>query len=120
MSNKKKNYSKMYPTEGEQAVVEAPVEETVETPVETVVEEKPVTKKKAKKLTGTVVNCAKLNVREHPDTSAAVLCVIPASSEVKVFAEEKFDEWVHVVTEDGVDGYCMKKYIMKKYIAIKQ
>lgn len=113
MSNKK-NYSKMYTAEEEQAVVETPVEETVETPAETVVEEKPVTKKKAKPIKGTVANCAKLNVRAHPKTSAAVLCVIEASDEVKVFVNDNYAEWVHVVTGDGVEGFCMKKYIATK------
>ena len=108
----KKNYSKMYSAEEEQVVVETPVETVEDAPV-AVAEpvEKPVPNKKPRKVKGIVANCAKLNVREHPDTGAGVLCALPASAEVKVFAEEHFDEWVHVVTEDGVDGYCMKKYI---------
>lgn len=111
----KKNYSKMYSAEEEQTVVETPVEATEEVPIP-MPEEKPVPKKKqAKTVTGTVVNCAKLNVREQMFVKAPVLCVINSSAEVKVFAEENHPEWVHVVTEDGVEGFCMKKYI-----AIKQ
>lgn len=113
MSNKK-NYSKMYSTE-EQAVTETPVEVVDEAPVpvETVTEEKPVSKKKPKMAKGTVVNCAKLNVREQMNTGAAVLCVINASAEVKIFADENYAEWEHVITSDGVEGFCMKKYIRR-------
>ena len=112
--SKKKNYSKRYSAEETEAVVEAPVETVEDEPV-TVSEEKPTPKKKKPKtVVGTVVNCAKLNVREQMNTSAAVLCVIPASAEVTVFVEENHPEWEHVITEDGVEGFCMKKYIASK------
>ena len=113
----KKNYSKMYAAEDDidhQVTADTDVEVT-EAPIEADVEEKPTPKKKKPKtVKGTVVNCAKLNVREQMNTSAAVLCVIPASAEVKVFAEESHPEWEHVITEDGVEGFCMKKYIAVK------
>lgn len=111
----KKNYSKMYAAEEEQAVVEAPVEDMPVPAVEETPVEKPVVKKKPKTVKGAVVNCAKLNVREQMNTAATVLCVIEASDEVKVFAEENHDGWVHVITNDGLEGFCMKQYI-----AIKQ
>ena len=110
--SKKKNYSKMYSAEEEQVTSE---EETVveaepdmaETPVE-----EPSPKKKAPEtIKGVVANCAKLNVREHPDMKASPLCTIPASSEVKVFADEVYDEWHHVITAEGIEGFCMKQYI---------
>lgn len=108
----KKNYSKMYSAEEDQAVVEAPAEAVEDVPVEVAEPvEKPVTKKKPKKVAGVVVNCAKLNVREQMNTNAAVLCVLPASSEVKVIADEVHEEWYHVFTEAGIEGFCMKKYI---------
>lgn len=109
----KKNYSKMYTAEEEQAAVEAPVETVEDVPVavEEPVEKQVPKKKKPTTVKGTVVNCAKLNVREQMNTNATVLCVIPASAEVKVFAEENHPEWEHVITEDGVEGFCMKKYI---------
>lgn len=111
----KKNYSKMYSVEEEQPVTETPAEVVDEAPVpvETVTEEKPVSKKKPKMAKGTVVNCAKLNVREQMNASAAVLCVINASAEVKIFTEENHPEWEHVITSDGVEGFCMKKYIQR-------
>ena len=60
---------------------------------------------------GIVANCRKLNVREHPDTSASVLNELIALSEVQVVVNEQYDEWYHVITASGVEGYCMKKYI---------
>lgn len=113
MSNKK-NYSKMYSAEEEKVVLETPVEEVTETPVEVAPEEMPVTKKKATLTKGVVVNCTKLNVRAQMSANAAVLCVIPASTEVNVFANENYPEWEHVVTDSGVEGFCMKKYIAIK------
>ena len=104
--SKKKNYSKMYASEEEQTT---PVEETVTAEEETV--EQPVKAKKPKMAKGVVCNCGRLNVREHPDTKATVLCELPVSSKVKVDMSNKYDDWYHVVTETGVEGYCMKQFI---------
>ena len=35
-------------------------------------------------------------------------------SEVKVIAGEVHDDWYHVFTASGVEGFCMKKYIAIK------
>lgn len=85
-------------------------EEIVEAPV-AVTEEAPKPKKQPKKIKGTVVGCTKLNVREQMNIKATVLCTLPVSSEVKVIADEVHDEWYHVFTKTGVEGFCMKKYI---------
>lgn len=96
--SRKKNYSKMYSSVEEPVVVDEPVEQAaVDTTPEAV--------------TGTVVKCAQLNVREQMSTSSAVLCVLPASTKVTVFADEKYDDWYRVCTDDQVLGFCMKKYI---------
>lgn len=102
----KKNYSKMYQTEEEQTTeAEVAVTET-----ETI-DETPVVEKKPNKAKGVVVGCTKLNVREQMNTNATILCTLPASSEVRVIVDENRDEWYHVFTETGIEGYCMKKYI---------
>jgi uncharacterized protein YgiM (DUF1202 family) len=104
---KVKNYSKMFEAENQESITDP-----TSIPEEVAVTEEPVTpKKKVKKIKGVVIGCAKLNVREHPSTESTVLCTVPASSEVRVVANEKHDEWYHVFTETGVEGYCMKKYI---------
>lgn len=101
----KKNYSKMYAAEAEQTTeVENIIAETE--PIE-----EPVTETKPNKVKGIVIGCSKLNVREQMNTNSAILCVLPASSEVRVIVDEVHDEWYHVFTETGIEGYCMKKYI---------
>lgn len=109
---KVKNYSKMFEADNQEPVAESTTvpEEVADAPVP-VTEEPIAPKKKVKKIKGTVIGCAKLNVREQMNTNSTVLCVLPASSEVRVVANEKHDEWYHVFTETGVEGYCMKKYI---------
>ena len=113
--SKKKNNSVTPVSEEEQVVsheevVEAPVPVAEEVPVP-VAEETPVRNKQPKKVKGTVVGCVKLNVREQMNLKSAVLCVLPASSTVKVIADEKHDDWYHIFAETGIEGFCMKKYI---------
>ena len=96
-----KNYSKMYAAE----------EETQPFPVPDTDEENPVVEEEPMIVTGTVVNCVRLNVREQMNTGATVLCVLPAGAEVEVIADEEHDEWYHVITATGIEGFCMKNYI---------
>ena len=115
MSNKKKNYNKMYDSEDKQVAPEEiiePIEEVIE-PVEEAIEQ-PVVETKPETVTGVVSNCSKLNVREQMNATSTILCVLPVSSEVKVIAGEVHDDWYHVFTASGVEGFCMKKYIAIK------
>lgn len=111
---KKKSYNRMYNNEPVEKKEVAPVEseaetvETVEAVAESVVETKSVTK------TGVVVDCTGLNVREYPDRKANVISILMADSEVQVNVDEALDEWYHVFTATGLDGFCMKKYIAVK------
>ena len=105
MSNKRKNYNKMYDSEGRQVEPEEVIEPTDE------VVEQPVVVTQPETVTGIVVNCIKLNVREQMNTGSSILCVLPVSSEVKVIANEVHDDWCHVFTASGVEGFCMKQYI---------
>lgn len=56
-------------------------------------------------------NCQRLNVRQAPSTTAPVVCVIELGDEVEVDKQNSTDDFYKVVTADGTDGYCMKKYI---------
>lgn len=106
MSNKPKTVKeevKVEETKIEEAVIEA-VEETVAETVE-VAEPKPVI--------CVINNCEKLNIRKNPNTSAAILCVATPTSKLEIIAEVS-DDWVNVVTETGVEGFCMKKYLTVK------
>ena len=89
----------------EEAVEEVtePVEETVEEVVEKVVEHNPEPK------TYGTVNCSKLNVRKGPSVHSNPLCIVESGTEMEI--ETFNNEWVKVVTPDGVSGYCMKKFI---------
>lgn len=118
--SKHKNYNKMYNSGNTEAKPEEPVvlmgpivmEEpaVVEVPVEVPVEEVQV----PAYVVGVVANCNSLNVREHPDRKAEVITVLRAGTEVQVDVGSKLDEWVHVYTVTGLDGFCMKEYIDMK------
>lgn len=89
----------------EEAVEEVtePVEEAVEEVVEKVVEPNPEPK------TYGTVNCSKLNVRKEPSIHSNPLCIVESGTEMEI--EIFNNEWIKVVTPDGVSGYCMKKFI---------
>lgn len=75
------------------------VEETVETVTlpETVV--------------GVVAGCSKLNVRVAPNAIADVACTINIATEIKINLAKSTDEWFHVCTAAGIEGYCMRKFV---------
>lgn len=79
---------------------------TEETSVEEVVEKETITK------TGIVTDCIKLNVRELPNKDANILCEILVLTEVQINEEESTEEFFKICTATGVEGFCMKKYIV--------
>lgn len=108
--SKNKNYRKMYPAEEQTN----PVAEAVDGVVDTVVEqtrEEIVCPEKCEYVTGTVVDCSRLNVREHPNADSAVKQVIARGAEVRVCTAHNYEDWCEVCTTSGVEGYCMKQYI---------
>lgn len=100
------NYPEDDVTESETPVVEDDVAE----PEEPVVEE-PVTKT----VTGTVVDCARLNVRKDPSATAPVLCMLNESTEVIVDEDNSTEDFYKVCTATGVEGYCMKDFILLSF-----
>ena len=60
---------------------------------------------------GTVVNCAKLNVRANPSATAEIVCVLTVGSEIEINISKSTDEWFNVYTAAGVEGYCMRKFV---------
>lgn len=56
-----------------------------------------------------VVNCSKLNIRRGPSIDTASLCIVESGSKLDI--EQFNEEWLKVLTEDGISGYCMKKFI---------
>ncbi len=64
-----------------------------------------------KTVTGVVVDCAKLNIREEPSVDAAVVCVLDVMSEIEIDAAKSDHEWFKVRTATGIEGYCMRKFV---------
>lgn len=113
--NQYANKKESTPVEEKEGVVEAAEEvteavETVETDEEVVEEEKEKVLEAAP-LYG-IVNCARLNVRRGPSIDTSSVCVVESGSKLEI--EYFNDEWFKVVTEDGISGYCMKKFVDKK------
>lgn len=60
---------------------------------------------------GIVTNCLYLNVRKRPDINADVAVVIDALTHVVVDLDASTEDFYKVVTSDGIEGFCVKKYI---------
>lgn len=65
-------------------------------------------------VTGIVSGCKKLNVRNKPSTSAAILTTINEGVEVEVGQPVAMGEFYKVTLANGIVGYCMKKFITVK------
>lgn len=65
-------------------------------------------------VTGVVSGCKKLNVRNKPSTSAAILTTINEGVEVEVGQPVATGEFYKVTLANGIVGYCMKKFITVK------
>ena len=59
-----------------------------------------------------VVNCARLNIRRGPSVDTRPVTIVENGSELEI--ETFNDEWVKVLTNDGISGYCMKKFVDEK------
>lgn len=62
-------------------------------------------------VTGVVVDCTKLNIRVAPNTTATVACVVDVASKIEIDVAKSTDEWFHVCTAAGIEGYCMRKFV---------
>ena len=60
---------------------------------------------------GIVTDCLYLNVRKLPDINADVAVVIDALTRVCVDLDASTEDFYKVRTSDGVEGFCMRKYI---------
>ena len=91
-------------------VVENEVETTEET-VETT-EEVVETTEEVEFQTG-IVTAAKLNVRELPNKTSDVVCVISKDDVVTIVTDtpQTYEDFYEVCTADGKYGFCMKQFI---------
>lgn len=60
---------------------------------------------------GSVVDCARLNIRKRPRPNATIVHEIAVNTEVLVDLEESTDDYYKVTTASGVEGFCVKKFI---------
>ena len=60
---------------------------------------------------GTVIGCVRLNVRKEPDENADVVDIVPVDAELNVDSNGGNEQFYFVRTPDGIDGYCMKKFV---------
>ena len=96
------SFDNVYVAEEENTIVE-PIVAIAEESVETAVSPKPIK--------GVVANCTRLNVRVAPNSKADVACVVEAKASVEIDTSKSTDDWYHVCTVAGIEGYCMKQYI---------
>lgn len=76
--------------------------------------ETPETPKAPKPLTGKVIGCTCLNMRNANSIDAKIVAVIGAGSIVTIDESKSTPDWYYVTNEDGVEGFCMKSYIAEK------
>lgn len=110
MSKKHHNYTD-YSKPQQQAPVAEPVVEisVVEEPV---VEEVSAAPSEPEPVYGVVSECAKLNIRKEPNKDAAIVTVLDIATEVLVDESKSTEDFYKIVTGAGVEGYCMKKFIV--------
>lgn len=89
-------------------VVEAEAEQTQE-----IVEESQEVEE-AVPTVGFVDNCECLRVRKESNVDSEELCIINKLSEVVIDLDNSTDYFYKVTTSEGVEGYCMKKFITIK------
>lgn len=86
------------------------VEEAAVEPVDQPVEEAP--KKETK--VGIVANCEKLNLRRSPlkdSDGANIITELLSGVAVVIDEDESTPNFYKVITETGLEGYCMKQFI---------
>ena len=62
-------------------------------------------------VSGTVVDCMKLNVRSAPNSSASIIHVLDVNTKVSVDTTKMTTDWYYIYTDTGVKGYCLKTNI---------
>ena len=83
-------------------------EETKVESVNSVAEEK----KEGSISNGIVIDCSKLNIRKKPNKESEIVSIVDSGSNLKVIDPDKHKgEWYKVITQKGVNGFCMRKYV---------
>ena len=113
MKNNYTRYSQNPNEKKSPEVVEEPVVEAVTEVVEEPAVE-PETPEKAAPVKGIVASCKKLNVRVKPSAIGDVVCILACGDTVVVDEDNSTNDWYKVRTAKGVEGFCMKNFIVIK------
>ena len=57
------------------------------------------------------VKCSALNVRSKPSIDSFDINLLVKDDVVECDKNFKDDNWDHITTEDGKEGFCMKKFL---------
>lgn len=60
-------------------------------------------------LMATVIGSGKLNIRKSPDKNSDVVCVVSLGDVLTIVDIQQ--DWAHIYTSFGLEGYAMKEYI---------
>ena len=96
----------------QELIMDPVVEEEAEQAQEIVEESQKV--EEAVQTVGFVDNCECLRVRKESNVDSEELCIISKLSEVVIDLDNSTDYFYKVKTSEGVEGYCMKKFITIK------
>lgn len=96
----------------QEPIMDPVVEEEAEQAQEIVEESQKV--EEAVQTVGFVDNCECLRVRKESNVDSEELCIISKLSEVVIDLDNSTDYFYKVTTSEGVEGYCMKKFITIK------
>ena len=96
----------------QEPIIDPVVEAEVEQAQEIVEESQKV--EEAVQTVGFVDNCECLRVRKESNVDSEELCIINKLSEVVIDLDNSTDYFYKVTTSEGVEGYCMKKFITIK------
>lgn len=115
------NYSRHFNNNKHNNVNELPVHQHCNVNPEEVVEQKEEILEPTEETTnvvnyvkGVVSGCKMLNVRKESSKESDVITILNEDSEVQIDESETSDEFYKIVTPTGVEGYCMKKFIIIK------
>lgn len=109
---REKNFNNEKPDRGLRATTSI-VEEAAAEPVDQPVDEAP--KKETK--VGIVANCEKLNLRRSPlkdSDGANIITELLPGVAVVIDEDKSTPNFYRVITEDGLEGYCMRQFIEVK------
>lgn len=63
---------------------------------------------------GFIDGCDRLNVRKESIKDSEVLCILDKLAEVTIDLSNSTEDFYKVMTSEGIEGYCMKKFITIK------